>query len=370
MAEKGKGSAKKQLPEIRKLLIKLLFAGLIFITLLLYLWSIPTLYFFLPWEWLKISGAALFMFGVPVAIIVLKPRRRTLFIVFALSLGITVWQQSIPPTNDRDWKTSVARLPQITIHGDEIKINNIRNFDYRTTTDFTPHYYSKTFNLKDISTLDYILSYWDGNKAIAHTIFSFGFKNGNYLAVSVETRLSKNQTQYLLGGIFNQYELIYVLADERDLIRLRTNFRHEQVYLYRVRIKTPILKKIFVKIIKRAAELQEHPRFYNTVNQNCLTTLLADLSSALGKQYHFDYRFVMNGYSDILLYDEGFFVTGGMSFALLKEHRHINQYVENDPDAATNFSKKVRPPDSGMQNPVMKKIEYPISNTEYPNIKE
>jgi Domain of unknown function (DUF4105) len=334
-----------------KLFINILFFALVIITFMLYCWSILSLYFNLPWEWLKISGSILLAVAVPVLLIVLKPRRRTFFIISAVVLAITVWQQSIPPSNDRDWKISVARIPQISINGNEVKISNIRNFDYRSVTDFTPRYYTRTFNLDNISSLDYILSYWDGNKAIAHTIFSFGFNNGDYLAVSVETRLSKKQKQSTLSGIFNQYEMIYILSDERDVIRLRTNFRKEQVYLYRLKSTPDLLKKIFLKIIKQAADLQKHPRFYNTVKHNCLTTLQADLRRALGKKYHFDYRFIMNGYSDKLLYDKNVFMSGGFPFEALKKIRHINQYVENDPDAAVNFSSKIRPPHSAMDIP-------------------
>ena len=333
-----------------KLLYKLIWLGLALIALALYLWSIPALYFTLPWEWLGICASIGFAVGAPAALVKSKARRKTFFIIFIVAVVITIWQQSVRPTNNRNWKTSVARLPEIKINGNEVKIKNIRNFDYRTTTDFTPRYYTKTFKLDELKTLDYILSYWDGHKAIAHTIFSFGFKNGDYLAVSVETRLSKTQTQSLLGGIFNQYELIYVLADERDLIRLRTNFRKEEVFLYRVRVSQKALKKAFVKIVKRAAGLHDRPRFYNTVKQNCLTTLLADLSTAQGKKYHFDFRFIMNGYSDTLLYQKGILVTGGFPFDKLKKLRHLNQYVENDPDAATNFSSKIRLPDTGLQD--------------------
>ena len=334
-----------------KLLFNIMFAALIIVTLLLYLWSIPSLYFNLPWTWLKISGCIIFAVGAPTALIVLKPRRTIFFIISFLSLAITIWQQAIPPTNDRNWKVSVARLPQVSIKDNDVKISNIRNFDYRSETDFTPRYYSKHFNLDEIKTLDYILSYWDGNKAIAHIIFSFGFKNGDHLAVSVETRLAKEQEQSLLSGIFNQYTIIYILSDERDVVRLRTNFRKEQVYLYRVKIAPAQLRKIFVKIVKRAADLQEHPRFYNTVKHNCMTTLLADLRSAQGKKYQFDYRFIMNGYSDKLLYDNDVIANGGLPFKKLKELRHINQYVENDPEAAIDFSHKIRPPNSGLQNP-------------------
>ena len=333
-----------------KLLLNIIFFALLIITLLLYFWSIPSLYFILPWIWLKISGSIFFAVGAPAALILLKPRRQTFFVIAATTITITVWQQSIPPTNNRDWQVSVARLPQLTVNGNDVRISNIRNFDYRSETDFTPRYYSRDFKLDEIKSLDYILSYWDGNKAIAHTIFSFGFKNGDYLAVSVETRIAKEQKQSLLSGIFNQYGIIYILSDERDVLRLRSNFRKEQVYLYRVKIDHIKLQKIFLKIVKQAADLQKHPRFYNTLKQNCLTTLLEDLRHAQGKQYHYDYRFIMNGYSDELLYDKNILITGGLPFKKLRERRHINQYVENAPDAAINFSQKIRPPNSGMKN--------------------
>ncbi len=334
-----------------RLLIKIIFFSMAVVTLLLYFWSIPSLYFNLPWTWLKISGSILFAVGAPAALILVKPRRRTFFVIAAVTVAITIWQQSIPPTNNRAWKTSVARIPQVSVKGNDVRISNIRNFDYRSETDFTPRYYTKDFKLDEIRSLDYVLSYWDGNKAIAHIIFSFGFKNGDYLAVSVETRVAKNQEQSLLSGIFNQYEIIYILADERDVLRLRSNFRKEQVYLYRVKIDKEALRKIFLKIVKQADDLHQHPRFYNTLKQNCLTTLLADLREAQGRQYHFDYRFLMNGYSDELLYDKNVLITGGFPFKELRKRRHINQYVEDDPDAAVNFSRKIRPPDSGMKNP-------------------
>ncbi len=325
----------------KKWLINTIFTILVIVIFALYLWSIAALYFLLPH--FKLFGSIALAITVPPAIILIKPRRRTLLIVGGVVLIITVWQQSIPPTNDRDWQPSVARLPQIAVVGNEVRISNIRNFAYRSETDFTPRYYSRNFKLNELQSLDYILSYWDNHKAIAHVIFSFGFKNGDYLAVSVETRLAKGQQQSLLGGIFNQYGLIYILADERDVLRLRTNFRHEQVYLYRLKIKHLLLEKLFVEIIRQAALLEQKPRFYNTLKQNCLTTLLEDLRRAQGRHYQFDYRFVLNGYSDELLYDNGVLVTGGLPFKLLKEHSHINQYVENDPAAAVDYSKKIRP---------------------------
>ncbi|MFA7186404.1 MAG: hypothetical protein WC082_15995, partial [Victivallales bacterium] len=161
-----------------KWFVNFLFFILAFVTLLLYFWSIPSLYFLMPRLWLKIVVSVSFAVCVPAALIIHKPRRRTFLAISAMTFGITVWQQSIPPTNDRDWKIPVARLPEIKLNGDEVAISNIRNFDYRNVDDFTPRYYHKVFKLDEIKTLDYVLSYWDGNKAIAHTIFSFGFEDG------------------------------------------------------------------------------------------------------------------------------------------------------------------------------------------------
>jgi Domain of unknown function (DUF4105) len=333
-----------------KLAVNLSFMALIIVTLMLYCWSIPSLYYILPWEWVKVTSAVTFALGCPVALIFIKPRRRTFLIIAGLTFAITIWQQSIPPSNDRDWMESVGRLPAISVVGNEVQIDNIRDFDYRSETDFTPRYYNRKFKLNEIRTLDYILSYWDGNKAIAHSMFSFGFQNGDYLTVSVETRLSKSDKQSFLNGLFNQYELIYILADERDVLRLRTNFRKEQVYVYRVKAEHVLLQKIFAEIIQRAAELEHRPRFYNTLKHNCLTTLQADLRRAQGKKYHLDYRFILNGYSDELLFDTDVLINEGFPFKQLKQHRHINQYVENDPNADQDFSKKIRPPNSGMQN--------------------
>jgi hypothetical protein len=290
--------------------------------------------------------------GVPISLLFIKPRKRTFCIVFILVFLITVIQQSMTPTNDRNWRPSVARLPRVIRTGETFLIKNIRNFEYRTESDFTPRYYDKSYKLSDLQSLDYILSYWGGNTKIAHTILSFGFKDGSYLAVSVETRVSKEKEQSLLGGFFNQYELIYILADERDLLRLRTNFRKkekEDVYLYRLKVKPENLRKIFINIVTRANALNDHPRFYNTLKHNCMTTLLADVREAKGKKYSFDPRFIYNGLSDRLLYENGAFFTGGFSFKDLRKHRYLNQYVTDKPDAEIHYSEKIRKPNTGIQ---------------------
>ena len=127
------------------------------------------------------------------------------------------------------------------INGDLVTIHNIRNFDYRTETDFTPRYYTKTFDLREVDSVDVIASYWMGD-AIAHIFLSFGFSGKDFIAISIETRRQRHQSYSTVAGFFKQYELFYVVADERDLIRLRTNYRKdppEDVYIYRTRAPAP-----------------------------------------------------------------------------------------------------------------------------------
>src|SRR6188508_684185 len=140
--------------------------------------------------------------------------RRRAFASYAVLFALVLWRwQAIEPSNDRDWQPENARLAHATIDGERITLHNIRNFDYRTETDFTPAYYDKTFDLRELETVDLFASYWMG-PAIAHLLVSFGFGGKDYLAVSVETRKERTESYSTLAGFFRQYELFYVVADE------------------------------------------------------------------------------------------------------------------------------------------------------------
>jgi hypothetical protein len=185
----------------------------------------------------RILALAFSIFGAALLVWYLFSAKRTrpLLVFLGVFLLLVAWWSTIPPKQDRDWAPEYARLPHATINGDLITIHNIRNFDYRTETDFTPRYYDKTFDLRQLDSVDVIASYWMGD-AIAHTIISFGFSGKDFLAISIETRRERHESYSSIAGFFKQYELFYVVADERDLIRLRTNYRKdppEDVYLYR-----------------------------------------------------------------------------------------------------------------------------------------
>jgi len=265
------------------------------------------------------------------------------FLALLICLSLAAYYKFEPASDKGDvWQTSWAVMPSVTFKGDEVEIKNIRDFHYRSETDFMPHYYDRTYNLNDLESLYIVFSYWDGNKAVAHTILSFGFKGGKYLCVSVETRLKKGQVQSGIEGLYNQYGLIYILADENDVLKLRTNYRKEDVYMYRVKMDKSFLKTIFIAIMNKANDLNLHPQFYNSVKHNCFTSLLYTMETGTGEKIPFDYRYICNGYADEMFYNNGIFVTEGEdSFSEFKKRHYINQYVTPNADKEA-YSKEIR----------------------------
>jgi hypothetical protein len=281
--------------------------------------------------------------GIPTILFIFKSNRLSLIASYSSFALIILLFSLKKPSNDRDWASSVAKLPCVAIKDNLVTVKNVRNFNYRSEDDFDINYYPKTYDIDKLETLWLTLSYWDGNTNIAHAIFSFGFKGGDYLAVSNEVRLRKNSEMSLLDGIFNEYEDIYILADENDVLKLRTNFRKEEVYLYQVTPKKGIhdIRKFFLYLMKKIVDLEKKPQFYNTLTNNCLTSMLHDFSAALDRKIQFDIRIIKNGYFDELLYERDVIKTWGLTFRELKKQRHINQYVKDDP---SNYSKKIRKP--------------------------
>lgn len=311
----------------------------------LYFWCVFAIHFMgLPGETLPFVVAGIFAVGVPLALIFFPNRKRTAYCVLVLCAGIIIGWMQKEPSHDRNWVPSVAQLPRITTEGDQIRVYNIRNFDYRTTDVFSVRYYDKTFDLNKLETVDYILSYWDGLEAVAHVIISFGFDDGEYLAVSVETRLEQGEPQTGLGGFFKQYELIYILGDEKDLLRLRSNIRKEEVFLYPTTVSKNDVRIIFGMIIERINSIANEPEFYNTINENCRSSLARYFSAVLDVRRMpspFDYRRLLSGYSDELLFENGW-INSTRNFEGTKRLHHINQYVQADGEG-DDFSSKIRP---------------------------
>jgi uncharacterized protein DUF4105 len=251
-----------------------------------------------------------------------------------------LWWLSIPPSQDRDWQPDVAVLPSATFTGDQVTIHNIRNNDYRSETDYTVRYYDKTFDLATLRSVDLFLSYW-GSPYIAHTIMSFGFEGGDYVAISIETRKEKGEEYSAIKGFFKQYELIYIVADERDLVRLRTNYRGEDVYLYHLRGPTGVARNLLMAYLQDINQLTEHPAWYNALSENC-TTAIYRLVRPYTIRSWWSWKLFVNGYMDELAYENGA-VDTTLPFAEFKARSRINERAKAA-DNAVDFSTRIRAP--------------------------
>jgi hypothetical protein len=223
---------------------------------------------------------------------------------FALAFAVMlVWWYRIPPSNDRLWADDVARLATGTVDRNMVTLHNVRNFDWRSDDDYTELWEARTYDLDRIASVDMIMSYWRG-PAIAHMLVSFGFDDGSHVVFSVEIRREKAEAFSEIGGFFKQFELSIIAADENDIIRVRTNVRGEDDYLYRLNMPRAAMRSLFIGYVGQANELSAVPRFYNTITANC-TTLVYHMMKRIVGHLPFDYRVVFTGYLPGYVYRVG-----------------------------------------------------------------
>jgi Domain of unknown function (DUF4105) len=192
-------------------------------------WAFGALWFDFPFSALRRPLAAVFGLGAIGALAFVRPRwAARVAVAGAIALIAALWL-TIRPSNTRDWQPQAAETPYVEINGDQIVVHNFRNFDYFSKTDFRPRWDTKTVQLSHLHTVDFFTNFW-GPKLICHTFVSFDFGPDGYVCISIETRSAKGQTYSAIAGLYRQYELYYVIGDERDIVRLRTNYRLEDVY--------------------------------------------------------------------------------------------------------------------------------------------
>jgi hypothetical protein len=291
------------------------------------------------------SGAAVFgLFGLVtlVSLGFARWRRRLLIAYSILFVAIlTGWWYAVIPSNERQWQPDLTKLSYATINGDTVTVYNIRNVDYRSEFDYKLLYYTKTFDLNKLDGIDLFAVYWMG-PAIAHTIVSFNFGNKDFLAVSIEARKELNEGYSTIKGFFRQYELIYIVADERDVIRLRTNYRkdpHEEVYLYRLQGSKETARRLFLEYLRKINELHEKPEFYNTLLDNCTTDIWFNTLVNSG-HLPFSWKILLSGYVPEYLYESNRLDTR-ISFEQLQRQAHINP-VAQAAGKAPDFSRRIR----------------------------
>lgn len=268
----------------------------------------------------------------------IRPFSRGLLAASLPVVGVALWWASLAPSNSRNWTPDVARTAQAAFHDASVAIQNVRNFRYRSESDYDQRWESRTYDLDRVRGVDLFLSYW-GPTQIAHTIASWEFDGGQHLAISIETRKEKGEAYSALRGFFRQYELYYVVADERDLVGVRTSYRGEQVYLYRIRVSASQARDLLVDYLNEVNRLAGHPQWYNALTQNC-TTRIRWHARNTGAGGRLDWRLLANGHLDRLLYERGQIDTR-LPFEELRARSNITERAKAAGDSP-DFSARIR----------------------------
>jgi len=275
------------------------------------------------------------------------PRPRNLLVGTAVLLVVfLLWQVFGPrPSNDRDWMPDQERLPRVELDGRRVRVHNLRHARYRSTSDYDVAWEERTYDLDRLRSAWFMVEPFYDWKGPAHTLMSFGFDGleeeaGDYLVVSVELRKEKGEEFSPLKGLFRQYELMYVLGDERDLLLLRTNHRRDEVYLYPVRAPRERIEQMLVGMLRRANRLAEEPEFYNTLTSSCTTNIVSHVNELVPGRIPWSYKVLLPGYSDELAYDLGLIDTD-LPFAEAQRRFRIDEKAQRLGDRE-DFSAAIR----------------------------
>jgi len=294
--------------------------------LLLTAWGALALWFQLGRAAALALGAAWCLAGVASALALWRGRRwrATSWILGAgalAALAMACWWHALQPSHERQWADDVARLLDARVDGDRIVLHNVRNFDWRSETDYTARWETREYRLSQLASADLVMSYWMGPH-IAHTLVSFAFDDGQRLVFSLEIRKERGESFSAIGGFFRRFEQVIVAADERDIVRTRSNARGEQVYLYRLNASRAQLRDVLRDYLRRADALRAAPSFYNTLTSNC-TTILFELARSIDPGLPLDWRLLASGHFAEYAWDHGA-LTPDVPYAELRRLGHVN----------------------------------------------
>lgn len=324
----------------RRMVRALAWAALLGPLLLLVCWAALVLVFCLPGPlMLRQLAAVTMLLGLPVVVWrTASLRRSALYAAGAFGVGLVVFTAQ-GASNERAWSRDVSRLPWAEFHGDRVTVHDVRCCRYRSESDFDEAWRDETYDLARMTGVDLFHVYW-GSPSIAHTMLSFGFEDGRHLCLSVETRREQGETYDAVAGFFRQYELIYVFADEEDLVKLRTNHRGETVYLYPLQVPLDAARAVLEEYLKAATDLRERPQWYNALTDNCTTTLIGHSRRVALPEARFDWRWILNGHLHEVMHERGT-IDSSVPLDELRERALINDRAlaaESDAD----FSRLIR----------------------------
>lgn len=311
--------------------------GLLCRVLLLAWGTLAIRYSNLPWPWLRLAlAAAFFVFAIWALWLSRWSRRYAAFVaVYAVLL---IWWATIRPSHDRPWRPEVAVLPRATIDGDRVRITGVRNFKYRSRDDFDIRYEEREVLLSHLQTVDLFVSYWREGP-VGHTFLSFGFDNAPPVSISIETRPEVGEGFDPIASLFKQFELIYLVGDEHDLVGSRAVYRKESVFLYRIRTTPENARQLFLIYLQRINEIADQAEWYHLLSNSCTVNIIR-YASRIGPPRGFDIRHLLNGFIDRYVYATGAIQTN-LPFDELRRRSRINEAVKNADDAP-DFSDRIR----------------------------
>lgn len=300
-------------------------------------WAFGALHYDLPV--LKTAVAWAFAVALIAGVVFLRGAWQKLGVPFLGFALVLAWWLTLKPSNEGNWQPDVARLAWAEIDGDVVTLHNVRNCDYRSVSDYTPRWETRAVRISQLTGIDLAINYW-GSPWMAHPIASFQFADSPPLCFSIETRKQTGQSYSAIGGIYRQFALTYIVADERDVIRVRTNYRKdEEIYLYRTTVTPEQARGRFREYLRSLNQIREHPRWYNAITTNCTTAIRSQHPA--GERLPWDWRMLVNGKGDGMLYERKVIAAGGLPFAELRKCALINAAAlaaEKSPD----FSRLIR----------------------------
>ncbi len=288
----------------------------------------------------RAAACALFiLFGLGTIIALFSRFRfRALVLFLAAFAAVLVWWSTIKPLGDADWAPDVARQVTGTRDGNLLTLKDVRDFEWRSDTDFTERWTTRTYDLSTVQTADLFMSYWAGPK-MAHVIMSFGFSGGEYLAWSIEVRRRVGGEFSPIADLFKSNPLVIIAADERDVVGVRSNVRGEDVQIYRLKASPDAARTLLLEYVSDANALSTKPAFYNSITTNCTTTIVK-MMRAVGDVVPFDWRLIVNGYLPDYAYDRGALDTR-LPLSTLREVAHIDDRARKS-GLSPDFSRLIR----------------------------
>ena len=313
-------------------------------------WAVLMLHYSnLPGGWLPNFAAITYaLFAISMAVVIVrspKSRWRAIGILAVVWVALIVWFLSIAPSDTRDWQPDLSRPPRVSVNGDQMTIENVRNFAYLSETDFDERWETRSYDLSRLDGHDLMVVYWGGMEAVAHTMVSFRFRDDtrpggfDFLVISIEARREKSESYSPVAGAFRRYELYYVIADERDAVAVRTNHRDNEIYLYRTLSTPERSRALLLNYLKTADQLSREPAWYNTLTDNCTNGILYHVRS-LGDELPYTWEILLNGYADRYAYKAGG-LSHALSFEDLKRRSRINDAAKGH-DVDESFSAAIR----------------------------